>query len=303
MSQRDLARIVVNPAASRAPSLPAIEIGARFHTIVERAFTKAAAIDVVQQSARRGELVVVAGGDGSLHTAVNALGDAGLSSPLGVVPLGTANDFARGAGVPLDPVAAAWVIGAGRPHVVDVLTVNGRRCVVGGGFGLPGHCIETVKDLRERSPLTDDLVRLGGGRVYQAAAPLHVFPQPPCIGVHVRWTTPEGVERVWNTEVIAAFFLNQPTIGRGLLLAPGASRTDGVFELAFIRPSSSTTLLTGLWRVSQGKPAPGQVVVVRAVAARFEIDEAIMVFADGEPQSTTRSIEVGVLPGALTLLH
>lgn len=295
-----VARVIVNPEARRSAALPRIDLGWPWHTIVERADSKEAAIAIVRESVRLGEVVVVAGGDGSLHTAVNAIADGACR--VGLLPLGTANDFARDVGLPMDPMAAAWRIADGQARSIDVLTINGRRCVVGGGFGLPGFCIDTVHALRQGSSTTKQLVRLGGGRVYQAAAILHVFPTPPHIHVHVRWTTPEGVEHEWDTAVIAAFFLNQPTIGRGLLLAPGASRTDGVFELSFILSSSAMKLLTGLQRVSQGRAAPGQVVVVRAVAAHLELRTPIMVFADGEPQETSRVIDVGVLPGALTFI-
>jgi diacylglycerol kinase (ATP) len=295
-----VARVVVNPDARRSASLPRIDLGWPWRTIIEHADSKEAAIAIVRDSIRQGEVVVVAGGDGSLHTAINAIAD--RAGRVGLLPLGTANDFARDVGLPMDPMAAAWRIADGQARSIDVLTINGRRCVVGGGFGLPGFCIDTVHALRHGSSTTKQLVRLGGGRVYQAAAIRHVFPTPPHIHVHVRWTTPEGVEHAWDTAVIAAFFLNQPTIGRGLLLAPGASRTDGVFELSFILPSSAMKLLTGLRRVSQGRAAPGQVVVVRAVAAHLELRTPIMVFADGEPQETTRVIDVGVLPGALTFI-
>lgn len=55
-----------------------------------------------------GRVFVVAGGDGSLHLAVNHLHGSGLlGSEVGVVPLGTGNDLARGVGLPLDPAAAA----------------------------------------------------------------------------------------------------------------------------------------------------------------------------------------------------
>ncbi|HEU5081947.1 MAG TPA: diacylglycerol kinase family protein, partial [Acidimicrobiales bacterium] len=73
---------------------------------------------------RRGSRrVVVAGGDGSLHAVVSALhrrhelGEA----VLGLIPLGTGNDFARGAGIPLDPEEAARVIVKGDVRSVDLL--------------------------------------------------------------------------------------------------------------------------------------------------------------------------------------
>ena len=71
---------------------------------------------------RGGRRIVVAGGDGSLHAVVAALHRRHelADSVIGLVPLGTGNDFARGSGIPLDPEAAARVVvtgevRAGRP--------------------------------------------------------------------------------------------------------------------------------------------------------------------------------------------
>lgn len=68
--------------------------------------------------------VLVGGGDGTLNAALPALLDAGL--PLGVLPLGTANDFARSLGLPLDPLEACQAIVEGDTRRVDVGEVNGR---------------------------------------------------------------------------------------------------------------------------------------------------------------------------------
>jgi diacylglycerol kinase (ATP) len=72
---------------------------------------------------RDGRLLVVAGGDGSLHAVVatlyarSELGDC----PLGLIPLGTGNDLARGLGIPLDPETAAGIIATGHSRRLDLL--------------------------------------------------------------------------------------------------------------------------------------------------------------------------------------
>lgn len=84
--------------------------------------------------ARHGErnrCLVVAGGDGSLHAVVNALhrrGELG-GTVLGLLPLGTGNDFARGLELPCDPIEAARVVVHGTPRALDVL-VDGDDSVV-----------------------------------------------------------------------------------------------------------------------------------------------------------------------------
>ena len=79
---------------------------------------------------------VVLGGDGTLNAAAPGLLDAGL--PVGVIPLGTANDLARTLDIPLDPEAAARVIAAGRTRRIDLGEVNGHPFfnVASIGFGV-----------------------------------------------------------------------------------------------------------------------------------------------------------------------
>lgn len=70
------------------------------------------------------ELVIVGGGDGTLNAAADGVIACGL--PLGILPLGTANDLARTLGLPTDLDAAARIILAGRRHQIDLGRVNGK---------------------------------------------------------------------------------------------------------------------------------------------------------------------------------
>lgn len=70
------------------------------------------------------DALVICGGDGTLMRALPAILEAGL--PLGVLPMGTANDLARTLGIPDDLAAAADVIAAGRLRTIDVGSVNGH---------------------------------------------------------------------------------------------------------------------------------------------------------------------------------
>jgi YegS/Rv2252/BmrU family lipid kinase len=80
--------------------------------------------------------VVIGGGDGTLNAAAPGLVGTGL--PLGVIPLGTANDLARTLGLPPDPAEAAQVIAAGRVRRIDLGEVNGHPFfnVASIGFGV-----------------------------------------------------------------------------------------------------------------------------------------------------------------------
>ena len=81
------------------------------------------------------DCVVACGGDGTLNEVVNGLD--GRDTPLGVIPLGTANDFARQTGIPEDADHAMDVILRRKPVRIDTASMNGRRFlnVSTGGVG------------------------------------------------------------------------------------------------------------------------------------------------------------------------
>lgn len=94
-------------------------------------------LDLACEDAARAALcdaVAVAGGDGTVGAAAGAL--AGSGRPLGILPLGTLNHFARDAGIPLDLDEAIAAIAAGRTRQVDLGEVNGRIFVNNSAVGL-----------------------------------------------------------------------------------------------------------------------------------------------------------------------
>ncbi|WP_019906304.1 lipid kinase [Methylobacterium sp. 77] len=125
---------------------------------------------VIKRHAKGCDLVILGGGDGTMNSAAPALVETGL--PLGILPLGTANDLARSLGLPTDPVEAARLIGTAQPQPVDLGWVNGRYYfnVASIGFsaelagdltaeskkkwGTLGYAIAAMRVLRRVRPFT-----------------------------------------------------------------------------------------------------------------------------------------------------
>ena len=80
--------------------------------------------EAIKARAGKIDMVIVGGGDGSLNAAAEGLLDTGLS--LGVLPLGTANDFARTIGIPTDLAAAIDVVAQGNTTLIDLGQANGH---------------------------------------------------------------------------------------------------------------------------------------------------------------------------------
>jgi diacylglycerol kinase family enzyme len=100
--------------------------GEGLHEAAERALAQA----------RRGETdaIVVGGGDGSVRALASVL--AGTDVPLGVIPLGTLNHFAKDLGIPLAVEDAAAAIAAGRSRTVDLAEVNGETFINNSSIGI-----------------------------------------------------------------------------------------------------------------------------------------------------------------------
>jgi diacylglycerol kinase (ATP) len=88
------------------------------------------------------DVLAVAGGDGTINEVVNGLRPD--APPLGVIPLGTANVFAREIGLSLAPAALASVLAWGAPAHIHVATANGRRFVQMAGIGFDARVVAAV---------------------------------------------------------------------------------------------------------------------------------------------------------------
>lgn len=103
----------------------------------------------IRKRAAEFDLLVIGGGDGTLRSAAAAVVDSGL--PVGILPLGTANDLARALGIPADPLAAVDIIAAGETHRIDVGRVNGHYFFNAAHIGLGATVTDHVSSDRKRS--------------------------------------------------------------------------------------------------------------------------------------------------------
>src|SRR5215471_565143 len=100
--------------------------------------------EAVKQQA---EVVIAAGGDGTINEVIQEL--AGTQTALGVLPIGTVNDWAREIGIPLEVKGARAILVHGRTRHIDLGCVNEHYFLLMAGIGLDGAITHTV----ERHPL------------------------------------------------------------------------------------------------------------------------------------------------------
>ncbi|MFE9663542.1 diacylglycerol kinase [Streptomyces sp. NPDC005955] len=285
--------LFVNPTAGRGrgaraarPAATALRAaGFRVRTLVGA--TPADALRRAREAVRGGTgALVVVGGDGMTGLALQAV--AGTDTPLGVVAVGTGNDFARTLGLPLrDPTAAARLVAdalkQGRTPAVDLGRAGDRwfGTVLASGFD------SRVNDRGNR-------MRLPLGRfTYDLAllAELAAFRPLP-----YRLTLDRGP--VLELEATLVAVGNGTSYGGGMRICAGADPTDGLLDVTVVGDCTRTTLLRVFPRVYRGTHLDHPKVTVHR-AARVELAApAVTGYADGEPLGPL-PLTVTCVPGAV----
>ena len=237
--------------------------------------------------------IFVAGGDGSVHEAVNGMMQAGATARLGVIPTGTGNDFAKACGIALDWEHATRLLAQrfasnsalGR---IDIGRMNDRFFANGAGIGFDAKVTRIARQYRW--PI--------GDFVYLAA----IF---RCMvdGIATPELTITSEDFQWCGPVTLVSVSNGAWIGGMFHIAPMADNTDGKLELIVADPVSRPRIVALLPKLMRGRHTSAP-ELTHVSAQRIRIDAAAPLEShlDGEVQSLTTRFDVEVLPSALHLL-
>jgi lipid kinase YegS len=278
--------LIINGARSDHAQLRAMvtEFRALGHTLEPRlTFEEGDAAIAARAAAERGvDAVVAVGGDGTVNEVANGL--LGTDAALGIVPLGTANDFARQAGIPTDPAQALHLVVHEPPVAIDTISLNGRRFVNVSTAGVGAEATaETPKEAKQAlGPLAYAIT--GVRKLTQLEAHRARFAGP-------------------GFEHRCAFLLfavgNARETGGGTMLTPRASVTDGLLDVCIVEEMPRAEFARLLLKLKRGEHLdhPG-VVYVQLPSLTVDVQHDITVNVDGEP-TTQRELTYTV--GALDL--
>jgi diacylglycerol kinase (ATP) len=180
-----------------------------------------------------GRTVVVAGGDGSLHAVVAALHRRNelADTVVGLVPLGTGNDFARGAGIPLDPEEAARVIVKGTVTPVDLIVdCLGEVVVNNVHIGVGAQASHNAQPLKRFF-----------GRFGYVLGAVGAAIKPPYVRLRIEVDGHEVAD--FAHPILMVAIGNGSRVGGGAEITPEADPGDGKMD---VMVSFSTTLLAKL---------------------------------------------------------
>lgn len=238
------------------------------------------------------DVVVAAGGDGTINEVLNGLMAApaapGRGPRLGLIPLGTANDLATELGVPRDPEEALLLAASGPGYRVDVASLNGRHFlnVSTGGIGAE------VTD-----ETSDELKRLLGPIAYAVTGLRKFAALRP---FRARFNA--GAELLYEGEFLLFAVGNARRTGGGVRLTGAAELGDGLLDLCVVRGMSHLEFVRIAPQLRSGEHVEHPQVIYRQVSSvTVEATEEMQVNVDGEPL-TGSLFEYGIAPGALELV-
>jgi YegS/Rv2252/BmrU family lipid kinase len=241
--------------------------------------------EIVEGLVARGEpLVIVGGGDGTISSIVDFLAYRNVA--LGLLPLGTANSFARGLDIPIDVAGAVDVIVAGKVADVDLGQLNGDLWANSASIGISA-AIGRARPNR--------LKRLLGRVGYViAAAPAFVNHKPfLCRITHS--------DRTMEVEALDVLISNGPFHG-GVLVAEEADVESRELVVRVIKGRSPWSLVSAWLRIMlRRREPPESLEVVRARELSIEAVPAQYVSIDGEVVTRT-PIKAGIAPEALRVM-
>ncbi|MDX1687182.1 MAG: diacylglycerol kinase family lipid kinase [Candidatus Promineifilaceae bacterium] len=290
--------VILNPYANRwgaQAKMPAVRAAlARAGLTYDLVLTTAPgeATQRALQAAQEGvDAVVAAGGDGTVSEVVNGLiraADGDVTRPLGILPIGTGNDFGDMMGIPRALDEAAAVIAAGESRQVDAGRVNDH--FFDNNCALAMEPMVTIENVR--------MQRLSGNLRYVAALVKGLL-KLRAWHMRIRWDDGEHEGPMYLLSVC-----NSPRTGGVFYMAPGASMDDGLFDFVFAPEMPKWRVLTIVPRLFKGSHLNHPLVTHgRTRRLTVESDPGTPIHADGEIVSESeRRIAYRVLPRRLRVL-
>lgn len=287
-------QVIVNPAAAGG------RVGRELSSVLQRlrnvgfdqphVLTEAPghATALAAEAVRRGaQVVVAAGGDGTICEVVQGLRDAG-GGTLGILPLGTGNDAARTLGLPLRLEAAAELALNGLRRRVDLMKVGDRVVLNAIGIGLLGDINVSAAAIK--------VVRGLGAYLVAAVGSLASYPAPP---VRLR---ADGFDYDGSMLILAVH--NGPTTGGGFRLTPSARPDDGKLDACLVAnlavPKRVHRLVTALRGTLERQPGSH---AFRFTRLDLACEVALPAHLDGNPwMIEPPGATIEILPGALEIV-
>lgn len=288
------ALLIINPKAGRRKTSPLPDIKETFTKepffdldVHETTGPGDATVAAGQAAAEGYDVVIAAGGDGSIFEVSNGL--VGTEACLGVIPIGTENVLAREMGVPLDPRKATEHLIKTQPRLIDVGKVEDQYFVCFAGIGFDAHVAHNLPSERKK--------RFGAlAYFYTSAEKLAEYRKTP----HQAKVTLDGKEHEF--EFLIFVISNIRTYGGGLLPAPEAKVDDGLLDVCVLPYAGYAKTMRQTVAMRSGKhiKLPG-VEYFQAKDIVIETHESKQIQLDGDAWPGSSPFHISAVPRSLNV--
>ncbi len=288
--------VIVNPIAGRGrarrewPRLAAALRAAGLTIEVVETRAPGDAVDIAERAALEYEAVVAAGGDGTVHEVANGLLRADAGTALGVLPLGSGDDFAKM--LPPDGPVERIARRESRPMDAGRIRAGGavRYFSNGMDIGFGAHASRNVTKVPRL---------LTGLGAYLGALALTLVRYPK----HAVLLQMDG-EAPFATTTAMTAVMNGHSFGGSFNVCPDARADDGLLDVLIVKGVGRLAILGLVPKIMRGAHAGDpRLQLRRARRVLIESREPLLVEADGEIAfEDARRVEIEVLPGALRVL-
>lgn len=235
--------------------------------------------------------VIVCGGDGTLHEAINGIGNT-TEVTLGLIPSGRGNDLATAVGIPRKPEQAIDTLFKGEKKKIDLGYVRSEKGSEHyfSTIATCGYDTEVSRRGSERS------TPFSGTASYIYAAIVTLFHYKyPFVRIEADFGKHEG-------PLLLAATGSTKSYGGGFQIVPDAVYDDGLFDVCVIRPVSKFTVLRLMVTLFWGGHVNHSAVDIQQTRSmKIEADPPIMLYADGEPMCETPAT-IEIIKHGLTIL-
>jgi len=244
------------------------------------------AINIATEARDTYDCVVAIGGDGTINEIVNGL--IGGSSKLGIVPVGSGNDFVRALKIPLRVTDALDILFAMNVRSIDIGKAGDRYFQNGLGIGFDAWVVEETLKVN----------KLRGTAIYLYSVLKTIYKYKPPL-VHLHYNDVDRSEKFYMITVG-----NGISLGGGFKLTPNAILDDGMFDLNIIRDLKKWEVYQNLISVFSGKHIYlEQVTTGKTDHVKMQSEEGFAAHVDGELLSLNlNSLDVHLLPKALNVV-
>lgn len=229
------------------------------------------------------ELVIAAGGDGTIHAVANGL--AGSNSMMGIIPTGTMNNLAHSLNIPDTIPDACTAIAYGETHTIDLGKVNDHLFLEVAGVGLEAALFPAAEEIKHPGFLSTVQGAAQGLKTLLSFKP-------------TRLSISNGHGRRLYT-ALQVTICNAPFYGAHLQLASKILMDDGLLDVIIYRDFSKLEYLRHAISISQGRrPYQPKIQHLQLKEMRIDAAQPLEIQADGEVIGNTPA-SISILPKAL----